>query len=51
MPTPTDPAPCAEGEDLYECLDCGARCCSAERLTSCPDCDGRVENLTEPRSE
>ncbi|WP_157525937.1 rubrerythrin-like domain-containing protein [Halorientalis sp. IM1011] len=51
MPTPTDPAPCGDGEDLYECRDCGARRWTEDRLTSCPDCDGRVENLTKPRPE
>jgi hypothetical protein len=53
MPTPTDPANCAEGEDLFECRACGTRVCSAERVAFCPDdgCDGRMENLTKPRVE
>lgn len=51
MPTSTDPAPCAEGEDLYECQDCLSRFCSNERIMSCPQCEGRVENLSKPRAE
>jgi DNA-directed RNA polymerase subunit RPC12/RpoP len=51
MPTYTDPAPCDEGEDLYECQDCLTRLCSEERITSCPQCDGRVKNLSKPRVE
>ncbi len=51
MPTPTDPAPCAESENLYECRACGARHCSDERRLSCPECDGTLENLTKPRPE
>lgn len=51
MPTPEDPAPCTEGEDLYECAECLTRVCSADRVTSCPECGGRVENLTKPRYE
>ena len=51
MPTPTDPAKCAEGEDLYECRDCGTRLCSGDRIMVCPDCDGDMENLSKPRPE
>lgn len=51
MPTPDDPAPCGEGEDLYECRDCLTRLCSPDRLTTCPDCGGRIENLSKPRAE
>ena len=51
MPTPSDPAPCAEEEDLYECRDCLTRLCSSQRLTSCPDCGGEMENLSTPRPE
>ncbi|MFB6303635.1 MAG: rubrerythrin-like domain-containing protein [Haloferacaceae archaeon] len=51
MPTPTDPASCAEGEDLYECRACLTRLCSEERIVSCPECDGRMENLSKPRLE
>jgi hypothetical protein len=53
MPTPTDPAPCAEGQNLYECPECGARMCSEERLQQCPKdgCDGLVQNLSKPRLE
>jgi len=51
MPTHSDPAPCSEGEDLFECRDCLTRLCSENRLTSCPDCGGRMENLSKPRPE
>jgi len=51
MPTFTDPAPCAEGEDLYECRKCQARLCSADRITECPRCGGQMENLSKPRAE
>ncbi|MEF8821032.1 MAG: rubrerythrin-like domain-containing protein [Halovenus sp.] len=49
MPIRSDPAPCAEGKDLYECRDCLTRLCSNERITSCPDCGGEMENLSKPR--
>ncbi len=51
MPTPTDPAPCSEGENLYECRNCGLRLCSADRIQLCPECDGKMENLSKPRLE
>lgn len=51
MPRFTDPAPCAQGEDLYECGDCLARFCSGERLAACPECGATVENLTKPSAE
>jgi Zn finger protein HypA/HybF involved in hydrogenase expression len=51
MPTPTDPAPCGEGKDLYECPDCGARLCSDERVLTCPQCEGEMQNLSKPRPE
>jgi Zn finger protein HypA/HybF involved in hydrogenase expression len=51
MPRPSDPAPCKEGEDLYECRECRNRLCSEERLISCPECDAELQNLTRPRPE
>jgi len=51
MPRFTDPAQCAEGQDLYECRECQARLCSEERITSCPKCGEAVENLSKPKAE
>jgi hypothetical protein len=51
MPTPSDPAPYNQDEQLYECLECGKRLCSAESLTGCPGCDGALQNLSRPRPE
>jgi DNA-directed RNA polymerase subunit RPC12/RpoP len=51
MPRFTDPAPCNEGEQLYECTGCGSRFCRGDRVTDCPNCGERVENLTKARSE
>jgi len=51
MPTAPDPAPCAEGEDLYECPACQNRLCSGERVTTCPKCGEDMENLSKSRLE
>lgn len=51
MPTYTDPAPCSEGEDLYECQECQTHFCSDGRITSCPECGSAVENISKPRAE
>ncbi|MFB6143415.1 MAG: rubrerythrin-like domain-containing protein [Halorientalis sp.] len=49
MPTPPDPAPCDEGEQLYECPECGKRLCTDEHVSACPDCDSQMQNLSRPR--
>jgi len=51
MPTPSDPAPCDQDEQLYECLECGKRLCSEASPTACPGCDGTLQNLSRPRPE
>jgi len=51
MPIPTDPAPCDPDEQLYECLNCGARLCSAGSPTVCPECDAGLTNISRPRPE
>lgn len=51
MPTTSDPAPCNQEEQLYECRNCGKRLCSAESPSSCPGCDGLLQNLSRPRPE
>jgi DNA-directed RNA polymerase subunit RPC12/RpoP len=51
MPTPSDPAPCDEDEQLYECIECGKRLCSAEKVSLCPGCGARMHNLSKPRPQ
>lgn len=51
MTPPVDPAPCTEGENLYECQECLTRLCSGDRVTTCPQCGGAMENLSKPRVE
>jgi len=51
MPTPSDPAPCDEDEQLYECPACGKRLCSAENITTCPGCGEMMQNISTPRPE
>jgi rubrerythrin len=51
MPTPSDPAPCEDDEQLFECVKCGKRLCSAEKITSCPGCEAMMQNLSRPRPE
>jgi rubrerythrin len=51
MPTPSDPAPCDDEEQLFECVECGKRLCSAEKITDCPGCGAMMQNLSRPRPE
>ncbi|MFB6184712.1 MAG: rubrerythrin-like domain-containing protein [Haloarculaceae archaeon] len=51
MPTTSDPAPCGEDEQLYECSACGKRLCSSDRVLSCPSCGADMQNLSRPRPE
>ncbi|MFB6102702.1 MAG: rubrerythrin-like domain-containing protein [Haloplanus sp.] len=51
MPTTSDPAPCDQDEQLYECLECGKRLCSSNPPTTCPGCGGVLQNLSRPRPE
>jgi len=47
----TDPAPCGDDEQLFECPECGKRLCSPDRVVSCPGCGAEMQNLSVPRPE
>ena len=42
------PTEVVEGDDVYECFDCGARVRSPERRV-CPRCGGRLMNIGRAR--
>lgn len=51
MPTWSDPAPCNEDEQLFECAACGTRLCSELSTVSCERCGEEMQNLSVPRPE
>jgi len=51
MPTWSDPAPCDDDEQLFECPDCGKRLCSDLSAVSCDRCETEMQNLSVPRPE
>jgi len=50
MPRWTDPAPCEDDEQLFECPECGTRVCTTESPVAC-DCGAQMRNLSVPRPE
>ncbi|MFB6224467.1 MAG: rubrerythrin-like domain-containing protein [Haloarcula sp.] len=51
MPTWSDPAPCDDDEQLFECPDCSKRLCSDRSTVTCGRCDTPMKNLSVPRPE
>jgi ABC-type ATPase with predicted acetyltransferase domain len=51
MPLWSDPAPCDDDEQLYECTECGTRLCSEVSPTTCEKCGAEIRNISVPRPE
>jgi hypothetical protein len=51
MPRWSDPAPCDDDEQLFECPECGKRLCTEHSTVECGDCGCEMQNLSVPRPE
>lgn len=51
MPRWSDPAPCDDEEQLFECPDCGKRLCTGRSTVSCDRCGIEMQNLSVPRPQ
>jgi hypothetical protein len=51
MPRWSDPAPCDDDEQLFECPSCGKRLCSDLSAVTCDRCDAEMQNLSVPRPQ